>query len=29
MVLYIEHIKEPGGILSGFVLYPYTIPGNN
>ena len=28
-VLYAEHVKEPGGILSSFVLYPCTIPRNN
>ena len=28
-VLYTEHVKEPGGILSSFVLYPCTIPRNN
>ena len=26
MVLYAEYVKEPGGILSSFVLYPCTIP---
>ena len=29
MVLYAERVKEPGGILSSFVLYPCTIPRNN
>ena len=29
MVLYTEHIKEPGGALGSFVLYPCTIPCNN
>ena len=29
MVLYAEHVKEPGGILSSFVLYTCTIPRNN
>ena len=28
-VLYAERVKEPGGILSNFVLYPCTIPRNN
>ena len=27
-VLYTKHVKEPGGILSSFVLYPFTIPRN-
>ena len=25
-VLYAEHVKEPCGILSSFILYPCTIP---
>ena len=25
-VLYVEHVKEPGGALSSFVLYPCTSP---
>ena len=28
-VLDTEHVKEPGGALSRFVLYPCTIPCNN
>ena len=28
-VLYAEHVKRPGGILSSFVRYPCTIPRNN
>ena len=27
--LYPEHVKKPGGIVNGFVLYPSTIPHNN
>ena len=27
--IYTEHVKEPGGTLSSFVLYPCTIPRNN
>ena len=28
-VLYAEHVKEPGGAHSSFVLYPCTFPRNN
>ena len=28
-MLYTKHVKEPGGALGSFVLYPYTIPRNN
>ena len=28
-VLYTEHVIDPGGALSSFVLYPCTIPRNN
>ena len=25
MVLYVEHVKEPGGALGNFVLYPCNV----
>ena len=28
-LLYSEHVKEPGGALSTFILYPCTLPSNN
>ena len=28
-LLYTEHVKEPEGALSSFVLYPCAIPRNN
>ena len=28
-VLHTEHVKEPGGALISFVLYPCSIPRNN
>ena len=29
MMLYAEHLKQPGGALSSFLLYPCTIHCNN